>query len=672
MRRSLSMRLTLGTKLGAVIAFCVVGTMVLAASFFLHQAHAAADAQARGLAAEAAGALADRISEELEASFKTVSSTNDSLLALWRHGVKDRHVADVLIASMLDGRKDRFEARSKFSAWTVWKPNAFDGRDKDFVGTPTSDGTGRYVTAWHRDGDAVTASAVTGYSSDAPLYGTPLDTGIAYLSEPYYLMGSGGDHTAVVSFSEPVVDGSKILGAVGIDVALDPLRAVIAAITRPKGAGFTLVSQGGTVVATTRQDLVDTSLLEARAGLGAQFAQVRRDGQMEVWINGPFGPFLRSWHAITFATVKTPWYVMTDMPIRLVVADAAREQIPTIVAAVAILLVMLALILLAMRAMVTQPLARIERFIRTLREPNDLQSWPDTRRTDEIGSIAKALAAFKLTDHEVERLKTTEADREAKFAVARRTELHQLADHLAQSVQAVATIVDATSRTIMRRAESMAAAAIASATKTKVIVDASVAADSSFSAVDQAATALQSSIGSIKSEMTVAHEIATEAAGQARISTGVTTELSSRASRIGEIVAMISTIAQRTNMLALNATIEAARAGEAGRGFAVVAQEVKALASQTTAATSEIGLQIEAMQTTAAEAAKALLLIGGTVEKISAISASISGAVLLQGDATLRIGHSVGTAVAASRRVNAASAMSTVRPSKRAMPPQKC
>ena len=54
----------------------------------------------------------------------------------------------------------------------------------------------------------------------------------------------------------------------------------------------------------------------------------------------------------------------------------------------------------------------------------------------------------------------------------------------------------------------------------------------------------------------------------------------------------IETIARKTNMLALNATIEAARAGDAGRSFAVVAAEVKKLAHDTRAATSQIGSTI--------------------------------------------------------------------------------
>ena len=103
------------------------------------------------------------------------------------------------------------------------------------------------------------------------------------------------------------------------------------------------------------------------------------------------------------------------------------------------------------------------------------------------------------------------------------------------------------------------------------------------------------------------------------------------ATKVGEIIGVIDSIAFQTNILALNAAVEAARAGEQGRGFAVVASEVRALAQRSATAAKEIKSLIEesvqqagAGATLAGDAGKTMQEIVESIKRVAAIVNEIS------------------------------------------------
>ena len=222
----------------------------------------------------------------------------------------------------------------------------------------------------------------------------------------------------------------------------------------------------------------------------------------------------------------------------------------------------------------------------------------------------------------------------------------KLADNFEGAVGEIVETVSSASTELEASAGTLTTTAERAQELTTTVAAASEEASTNVQSVASATEELSSSVNEISRQVQESARMATEAVGQARITNDRVSELSKAASRIGDVVELINTIAGQTNLLALNATIEAARAGEAGRGFAVVASEVKALAEQTSKATGEIGQQITGIQAATQDSVNAIKEISGTIERLSEISSTIAAAVEEQGAATQEISRNVQQAAA--------------------------
>jgi methyl-accepting chemotaxis protein len=276
---------------------------------------------------------------------------------------------------------------------------------------------------------------------------------------------------------------------------------------------------------------------------------------------------------------------------------------------------------------------------------------PHQGETTEIGAMADALQVFKQALI-AKKAADEAAARDAEAKIERGRRVDSVTREFEAMIGEIVDTVSSASSQLESSADSLSNTAQRSKELTTAVSMASEEASANVQSVASSTEEMASSITEISRQVQESARMAGDAVGQARSTTDRVSELSKAATRIGDVVELINTIAGQTNLLALNATIEAARAGEAGRGFAVVASEVKALAEQTAKATGEIGQQITGIQAATQESVNAIKEISGTIEKLSDISSTIAAAVEEQGAATQEISRNVQKAAQGTHEVS--------------------
>jgi DNA-binding CsgD family transcriptional regulator len=139
-----------------------------------------------------------------------------TITALHAVGIVNRDLHIEILRSALESHPE------VFSAWAVWEPNAFDGRDAEYQNAPNHDATGRFIPQWHRSNGSLQLKAVEGYSAQGrgDWYWIPKKTGEVCTADPYPV-NFDGSVTWITSELAPILASGKAMGVVGIATKVD-------------------------------------------------------------------------------------------------------------------------------------------------------------------------------------------------------------------------------------------------------------------------------------------------------------------------------------------------------------------------------------------------------------------------------------------------------------------
>nr|WP_122447923.1 methyl-accepting chemotaxis protein [Pseudomonas viridiflava] len=390
------------------------------------------------------------------------------------------------------------------------------------------------------------------------------------VTEPYIAASSG---KLVMTIATPVKIQNQLAGVAGADISLDSVSKIINSLNFD-GHGYAfLVSAEGKILVHPDSKLVLKNINEAypvnTPKIATGVTEIDSGKQPEI---------------ISFTPVQgvatANWYVALVLEQDSAYAMLTEFRTSAITAMVVVVMVIILLLGLLIRVLM-QPLHQMGRAMRDIADgEGDLTKRLAITSHDEFGALAESF------NHFVERIHTS--IREVASTAAQLGEV-------ATRVVKVSNALMSNSDQQANRTESVAAAinelgaaaqeiAQNAARTSQQSSDASGLASDGQGVVQQTIKAMNELSGKI-SESCVNIE-----------------SLNGKTANIGQILEVITSISQQTNLLALNAAIEAARAGEAGRGFAVVADEVRNLAHRTQDSAQQVQKMIEELQVGAREA----------------------------------------------------------------------
>ena len=380
--RSIATRVMYGTAVVALLAFGVA-----AAASYLRSSQSLL-AGARTTMEGLANLEAQRIAGELTGAFDTNAALADALLAQRAGDGISRSTASAIFKRQLEAHPEWV------GVGTLWEPEAFDGKDAEYVSAEGHDDTGRFMSYWAWADGVPLQEALRDYEvpGAGDWYLRPRELKRAVVAEPYVYKIAGKD-VLMTTLSTPVLDNGTYVGVMTVDFALQSLQERIAKLT-PMDAGFVrLLTPAGVVMADQNAASVGKPFAGAQAAdVMKQIASGKSVFREATDATGE--SVMEAYVPLQIGDAQERFALGVVVP-RAVLMQEARAVLWTVVMVGALGAVLLCgAVFWLLRRQVARPLAGAVRVADDIAR-GKLDSEIDAARSDEIGTLMKAMRSMQ-------------------------------------------------------------------------------------------------------------------------------------------------------------------------------------------------------------------------------------------------------------------------------------